>query len=157
MVYDVMFVCALSIQVVRCMKNGKTYFGNNFLHQILFSQGEILQTWRKKRKCKANEVMTRSCSVMSTWKGIKHANHANYTKGKYPTRVSIQRAKVPRAKVPRESVSKASVPRENVLRENIRRENVPRANVPRVIAQGANVPRATIPKVNVPGLRKRSC
>ena len=142
MVYDVMCVCALSIQVVRCMKNGKTYFGNNFLHQILFSQGEILQTWRKKRKCKANEVMTRSCSVMSTWKGIKHANHANYTKGKYPTRVSIQRAKVPR---------------ENVLRENIRRENVPRANVPRVIAQGANVPRATIPKVNVPGLRKRSC
>ena len=86
--------------------------------------------------------MTRSCSVMSTWKGIKHANHANYTKGKYPTRVSIKRAKDPRAKVPRESVSKASVPR---------------ANVPRVIAQGANVPRATIPKVNVPGLRKRSC
>ena len=142
MVYDVMCVCALSIQVVRCMKNGKTYFGNNFLHQILFSQGEILQTWRKKRKCKANEVMTRSCSVMSTWKGIKHANHANYTKGKYPTRVSIQRAKVPRAKVPRESVSKASVPK---------------ANVPRVFAQGANVPRATIPKVNDPGLRKRSC
>ena len=142
MVYDVMCVCALSIQVVRCMKNGKTYFGNNFLHQILFSQGEILQTWRKKRKCKANEVMTRSCSVMSTWKGIKHANHANYTKGKYPTRVSIQRAKVPRAKVPRESVSKASVPK---------------ANVPRVFAQGANVPRATTRKVNVPGLRKRSC
>ena len=135
-------VCALSIQVVPCMKNGKTYFGNNFLHQILFSQGEILQTWRKKRKCKANEVMTRLCSIMSTWKGIKHANHANYTKGKYPTRVSIQRAKVPRAKVSRESVSKA---------------NVPRANVPRVIAQGANVPRATILKVNVPGLRKRSC